>query len=147
MKLAASRTHLAVAALTAALLATPAVAQKDEQPVDNKQDGPSVHFLLQPLLERPSEEIPAILRDDFGGRQGRHTIDRRPALSLILQTDASAEELKQLGAVVRATGDGWASINLLPERLPELVEARNIYAISIPRKFERILETSVAGTG
>lgn len=141
-----SRTHriLVVAALVAALLAVPAVAQKGKPQEEGET---SVHFLLKSLAERPSEEIPAILREDIGGRQGTQTIDRRPALSLIVTTDASRETLRELGAEVRAQGDGWATINLLPERLPELVQSGVTQMITLPRKFEPNLEVSVAGTG
>lgn len=138
---------LAIATLVvavAALVAAPASAQGEPQP---RLERAVVHFLLEPLVEEPVFEIPEILQTELGGLQGRHFIEDRPALSLHLRTDASPDVLASLGARVRSWGEGRATIDILPEYLPELVHRHDVYSISLPRKLKRILETSVPNTG
>ncbi len=117
-------------------------------PISAAEEGAAVvHRLLQPLIDRPSEEIPDSLRSEFAGAQGRATVDGRPALSLHVRTEAGEDELKRLGAVVRSSSPGWATIDILPERLQELAHHPRVHSISLPYKLKPVLETSVPNTG
>ncbi|MCG8456314.1 MAG: S8 family serine peptidase, partial [Holophagales bacterium] len=134
--------HRMLVASIAMLVIVPSVAAQGGEPAE-----PRIHFLLRPLVESPSDEIPEPLRGELGGFQGRRQIDGRPALSLILRGNPDRAALEELGVRVRTQIEGIATLDVLPERLADLLQVERVVAISLPKVFEPILETSVPTTG
>ncbi|HYU31242.1 MAG TPA: S8 family serine peptidase [Thermoanaerobaculia bacterium] len=107
----------------------------------------TVSPFLEPLVERPSQSIPNVLRGSAGGVQGRKRLAGREALSLHLRTTASREELEALGAHVRTLRDGLATVTILPEDLAALAASPDVSSIALPRMTHPLLSKSLPDTG
>ncbi len=108
---------------------------------------PTVSPSLEPLIERPTPQIPEILRGPLGAYQGSKRLAGREALSLHLRTSASREELEALGVRVRTLRNGRATVTVLPENLPALVSHPKVSSIAVPRLAHPVLSKSLPDTG
>lgn len=118
------------------------------KPLDHKpKERVAMPSALRKLLEDDDCQLTPYLRSDLGGRQGRHSIGREEALSLVVRTSASREELEATGAQVRSLVEGIATITILPQDLSTLVNATNVASISLPRMLEFVLDESALRSG
>lgn len=108
---------------------------------------PTVSPSLEPLVQRPTPQIPEVLRGPLGAYQGRKRLAGREALSLHLRTSASREELEALGARVRTLRNGRATVTVLPENLPALAASPEVFSIAVPRLAHPVLSKSLPDTG
>ncbi len=110
-------------------------------------EGVAVHPLLVPILDQPVPQLTPALKGPAGGFQGRKTLQGEEALSLIVQTTASREQLESYGVVVRTMRQGRATVTVLPQDLKSLIDQGLLLSVALPQRVYPNLDTSVEETG
>ena len=102
---------------------------------------------LAALFQDKNAGIPERLRGELGGFQGRRQLAGEDALSLIVKTEGTREELEKAGFEVGSFIAGIATVTVRPADLGTLAELPGIRAIALPSVARASLDVAMPHSG